>query len=162
MSLVLMRIDDRLIHGQVVEGWLDAIVVNHILIASDEIAHDEFQHTLLSLAVPPKIKVSFLTIKDASEYLAGKKQSSGERVIVLLHGPREALELLEAGVKISSINVGGMHYADGKKQVLPFLSVDERDREAFEKISEKDVLLEGRVLPGDTPVDIIGILHKVF
>ena len=161
MAVILVRIDDRLIHGQVVEGWLDAISVNHILIASDEIAQDEFQKTLLSLAVPPKIKVSFFSIKESTEYLT-LKQTPGDRIIVLLHGPGEALQLLEAGVQITSINVGGMHYGDGKKQVLPFLSVDEADRKVFEKIHAMHISLDGRVLPDDESIDIIGILHKVF
>lgn len=161
MTLSLIRIDDRLIHGQVVEGWLNAINVNHILIASDEIAHDDFQKTLLSLAVPPQVRASFFAIQDAARYLL-TGQTPQDRIIVLLHGPHETLELLRAGVRISSINVGGMHYAEGKHQILPFLSVNNEDRVAFEELSKMNVMLEGRVLPGNAPIDIIDILHKVF
>lgn len=161
MALVLIRIDDRLIHGQVVEGWLDAISANLVIIGSDEIAHDEFQKTLLTLAVPPRIRAAFLNVREVSHYL-DTKQIKDDRIIILVHGPLDALQLLETGVKISSINVGGMHYGEGKKQILPFLSVNAHDIESFEKINKMNVMLEGRILPGDTPIDIIDILHRVF
>jgi PTS system mannose-specific IIB component len=159
MALLLMRIDDRLIHGQVVEGWLGAIGVNHIIIASNEIASDKFQQTLLTLALPPKFRVSFLTLSDAAAYCALSRLPD-DRILILINSPAEALELLNAGVELSTINVGGMHYAAGKKQVLPFLSVDELDRMAFKKIHDLKVTLEGRVLPGDQPIDIMQILGE--
>ncbi|MFH1378945.1 MAG: PTS sugar transporter subunit IIB [bacterium] len=161
MPLVLLRIDDRLIHGQVVEGWLDAVGANLIIIASDEIAEDEFQQTLLTLAVPPRIRAVFLKVNDVIGFF-NTKQQAGDRILLLVDNPNAALQLIESGVKISSINVGGMHYGEGKKQILPFLSVDADDRKSFEKINQMNVMLEGRVLPGDTPIDIIDLLHRVF
>ena len=159
MPIVLVRIDDRLIHGQIVEGWLKPMRANYIAVASDHVAKDRSQQILLSMAVPSTIKVSSFSVDEAA-----KKISEGyfekERVLLLLSGPKDVLRLLTGGVKLSSVNVGGMHYTSGKKQILRTLSVDKNDVLALKEISQRGVELEGRVLPMDDKIDIMEALHK--
>ncbi|MBN1823601.1 MAG: PTS sugar transporter subunit IIB [Endomicrobiales bacterium] len=157
MTISLVRIDDRLIHGQIVEGWLKNIGVNHIVVVSDEVAGDEMQRVLLTMAVPPGVKVTVLSISAGAEKINGGYFRE-ERILLLLSTPSDVLKLLESGVRVASVNVGGMHYAPGKKQVLRNLSVDDSDISVLRRIHEMNIKLEGRVLPFDEAVDVISAI----
>ena len=159
MSIVLIRIDDRLIHGQIVEGWLKSIHVNHIVVVSDEVARDKMQQVLLGMAVPSGVKVASYSIENAAKKIR-ENYFLSDRVLLLLSSPRDVLRLMNAGVEVPSVNVGGMHYTPGKKQLLRNLSVDDDDISALIEISRKGAELEGRVLPSDEKVNILEVLEK--
>ena len=158
MPIVLSRIDDRLIHGQVVEGWLRKIRVNYIIVVSDEVAGDKMQQTLLGMAAPSDVRVSSFSIEDAGTKLVSD-QFSDESIMLLFSCPGDVLRLLKTGVKLSSVNVGGMHYSTGKKQILRNLSVDEDDIKVFYEIDKLGVELEGRILPNDQRKNIMEIIN---
>ncbi|MCX5781957.1 MAG: PTS sugar transporter subunit IIB [Elusimicrobia bacterium] len=159
MPIVLARIDDRLIHGQVVEGWLKKIRVTHILVVSDEAARDEMQKTLLGMAAPSNVKVSTLSVDDAVSEIK-LNIFDKDFLLILFSNPADALKFLNLGVKLASINVGGMHFSSGKRQILKNLSVDNSDIDAFENISKLGVELEGRILPDDTKIDVMSIIRE--
>ncbi len=159
MPIVLTRIDDRLIHGQVVEGWLKKIRVTHILVVSDEAAQDAMQKTLLGMAAPSNVRVSTLSVEDAASEIKSDTFNK-DFLLILFSNPSEVLRFLELGVRIESINVGGMHFSSGKRQLLKNLSVDGSDITAFQKISEMGIELEGRILPDDTKVDVMGAIRQ--
>lgn len=153
MSVVLVRIDDRLVHGQVVEGWLKSIHATAIVVASDQVAADEMQKALYLLAVPQGIKLSCLSIREAAEAWS----SSGwkkDRVLVLISSPQDVVALIKNGAQIPSVNVGGMHYREGRLQILKAVSVDDKDIAAFRTLIQGGVFLEARPLPLDEPIEL--------
>lgn len=159
MAIILSRIDDRLIHGQVVEGWLNVVGVDTIVVVSDEVASDSMQQALLSLAVPSNILLEMLSVKDTSKsILDGKYQD--RRVMLLFSNPFDVVSLLKLNVKLDSVNVGGMHYYTNKIQILKYMSVDSNDIAALKEISSLGTVVEGRILPNDTKADIIEIINK--
>jgi mannose/fructose/sorbose-specific phosphotransferase system IIB component len=156
MTIVLTRIDDRLIHGQVVEGWLKSIRANRIVVLSDDVARDKMQQILMGMAVPASIKVCSFSIDDgAGQLLAKAFDGEKDRVLLLLSRPRDVVRLLAQGVRLATVNVGGMHFSPGKRQVLRNLSVDDDDVAALRQIAAAGVELEGRVLPQDDRVNIM-------
>jgi PTS system mannose-specific IIB component len=159
MTIVLARIDDRLVHGQVVEGWLRIIKASCIIIASDEVAKDTMQQALLSMAVPNDISVASYTIDETAGKLKNGELNE-EKILILFSNPKDVLRLLNHGISIKSLNVGGMHYMPGKKQILQTLSVDEKDISALISINDMGVELEGRVLPGDDKVNVSEVIQK--
>ncbi len=159
MDIVLTRIDDRLIHGQVVEGWLKTIGVNHIVVISDEVAADKMQQILLSMAVPRNIKVTNYSVEEAGKKLL-EPQAHKDRVMLLLSRPSDVVRLLGYGIKLTSVNVGGMHYSQGKRQILRNVSVDDNDVTALREIAERGVMLEGRVLPSDDMVNVMEVIES--
>ncbi|MGA2090002.1 MAG: PTS sugar transporter subunit IIB [Endomicrobiales bacterium] len=161
MPIILTRIDDRLIHGQVVEGWVKAISINHIIVISDEVANDKMQQALLSMAVPNTINVTVLSI-DAAVTALKSTLYAKDNLLLLLSKPADVVRLLDQGVALTSVNLGGMHYAQGKTQLLRNLSVNDADLDALFAISAKGVELEGRILPRDERVNVIEILRKKF
>ncbi|MBN1622329.1 MAG: PTS sugar transporter subunit IIB [Endomicrobiales bacterium] len=159
MSIILARIDDRLIHGQIVEGWLRVIKANSVIIVSDEVARDKVQQTLLTIAVPDNININSFSIDEAAEKIK-EKEFEKKKIMLLFSNPQDVLRFIKKGVKLTSVNVGGMHYTPGKKQILRTLSVDENDILVLKEINKMDVKLEGRVLPGDDYIDVIETIEK--
>ena len=153
MGVELLRIDDRLVHGQVVEGWLKALRINHIVVASDAVEADETQKALYFLAVPHGVELTSVKVTAAAQAWKANRWKD-DRVLVLVSTPEEALRLQEAGAPVKSVNLGGLHYRAGRVQVLKGVSLDDQDIRALKKLAAKGVLLEARPLPLDEPVDI--------
>ncbi|MBI4396295.1 MAG: PTS sugar transporter subunit IIB [Elusimicrobia bacterium] len=148
MPLVLVRVDDRLIHGQVVEGWLRVIQANRIVVVSDEAAEDSFQICLMRLAVPSEVSVTVLKVQEAAKDLK-EGAWAGERVLLLFPSLKEPCRLVEDGVVFESINVGGLHDAPGRTHITPSLALSEEDVECLRALLAKNVFLETRTLPKD-------------
>ena len=153
MSLLFVRIDDRLIHGQVIEGWCRSLEINHIVVCNDAVAGDEMQKALLSLAVPPSIRISILTIDEMCGVFSSEDFKK-DRVLVLLSSPKDALRLIKKGFPIKSINVGGLHYTIGKIQVHKAISLSDEDLDDFEELDKFGVELEVRLIPTDQKINM--------
>jgi mannose/fructose/sorbose-specific phosphotransferase system IIB component len=159
MSIVLVRIDDRLIHGQIVENWMKLLKINHVIVVNDFVARDQMQKTLFSMAVPDHIKISILTIAETKEaVLNGQFQE--DRAMLLFASPQDVLDLINKGVKIEEVNVGGMHYSPEKKQIHKAISVSKQDIQAFKELDRLGVRLEARMVPGDEKIDIMRIIKQ--
>jgi mannose PTS system EIIA component len=158
MALVLVRIDDRLIHGQVVEGWLRVVQADRIVVVSDEAAADPLQITLMGLAVPSEVRVDVLAVDPAAQALKAERWAK-DRVLLLLPGLREARRLAEAGVAFESINLGGLHDAPGRKFVTPALALSPQDRKDVEDLLARGIFIETRALPNDDRRSITEELH---
>jgi PTS system mannose-specific IIB component len=159
MTIELIRIDDRLVHGQIVQGWLKVINISKIVVASDEVANDQMQRMLLGMAVPSNVELEIKTVKDvSSNALDGKYDKT--KTMFLFSNPSDVLDMIENGVGVKSVNVGGMHFTNGKKQLLCNVSVDDKDIEALEKIHRRGIEIEGRVLPSDDRIDVFHVIEK--
>ena len=157
MPLVLVRIDDRLIHGQVVVGWGKVLHPQRIALCSDEVANSDWQRTIYLSAVTEDMEASVLTVDDTVRaFLANEFEN--ERVILLADTPKSIVSLVECNVPIQSVNVGGMHFRPGKTQIASFIFVDDEDIESFRILHRKGIRLEGRDVPTRTPVDIAKVL----
>lgn len=158
MDISLARVDDRLVHGQVVLGWIPHVKASVVVVASDVAAADETLKALMQMALPEGVELAVLPIAEAAAALSDKKDP--RRALVLMPGPQEALALLMAGAPLSEINVGGLHYTAGKVQLGKAIFLSETDKAALRKIAEKGVRLEGRALPGDEKLDIVEMIGR--
>lgn len=158
MGINLLRVDDRLIHGQVVEGWVPFLKVDLVIVVSDAAAADDIQTALMKMALPPSVGLLVLGVDEAAAALTSPKLAARE-ALVLVPGPAEALALVEKGVTLDRINVGGLHYTVGKVQLGRALFLDEKDRLALRALAAKGVRLEGRALPGDAEEDLSAALE---
>lgn len=158
MGVILLRVDDRLIHGQVVEGWVPFLKVDLVVVASDAAARDEVQVALMKMALPASVGLLALPVLEAAEALASPK-SAARKILVLVPGPEEALKLIDRGVAVDRINVGGLHHTAGKVLLGRALFLDEKDKRALRALSAKGIKLEGRALPGDEEEDVAAALE---
>jgi PTS system mannose-specific IIB component len=138
----------RAISSQVVEGWLRVIQANRIVVACDQACADSLQIGLMRLAVPEGVEVDVLSVRAAAEGLAGDVWKT-DRVLLLLPSPVEARRLVEAGVKLPSLNLGGLHDAPGRRMVTPRVSLGEEDLRDLRWLESHGVSLDVRPLPGD-------------
>jgi len=158
MSILFARIDDRLIHGQVVEGWLPFLNATEVVIASGAVAKDKTRIDLMRLALPQHVDLKVKTTKQTIEYI--KRINQDKKILLLTPTPCEILEIIESGVEIESVNVGGMHYSIGKVQIGRAVFMDSQDIACLKKIAGKGVKLEGRGVPTDKPVDVLSRLNQ--
>lgn len=158
MPIILLRVDDRLVHGQVVEGWLPQLGVDLVVVVCDAAAQDEVQAALMKMAMPAGVGIVVSSVDDAPRMLASP-QASARAMLVLVPSPAEALALLKNGVRVDRVNVGGLHYTVGKVQLGRALFLDEKDKGALKEISARGVRLEGRALPSDPEEDLTPILE---
>ena len=153
MPISLIRIDDRLIHGQVVVGWSKFIQADHIIVADDKVAGDMTQRMLYEMVVPPGMKVNIFTVREAAEFLK-TNQNASERIILLFSTPQDVLSYSGFGGPVKSLNVGGMRYEPGKRQIAQSISMDDADANAFRELRLQGIEIEGRAVPTDNPLDI--------
>lgn len=154
MKINLCRIDDRLIHGQVATVWAKEANAERIIICSDEVANDDIRKTLLLQVGPPGIKVSVVDIAKAIRVYNNPKYEN-DTVFFLFVCPQDVLRMIEGGVDIKSVNIGGMAFKSGKTQITKAVSVDESDKEAFRKMHEMGVELEIRTVATDSKIDLM-------
>lgn len=159
MDICLARIDDRLIHGQVATAWTKSSGVSRILVISDEVAQDELRKLLLKQAAPPGIQSHVLTIAKLAEFY-DYELFDQVKVMLLFTSPQDVLRAVALGVRLKTVNIGGMRFTEGKKMVTNFVSVDQQDIAAFEKLSERGIELEVRKVPSDRQSNMIELLKK--
>ncbi|MDD7794712.1 mannose/fructose/sorbose PTS transporter subunit IIB [Clostridium sp. 'White wine YQ'] len=160
MEISFVRIDDRLIHGQVATVWTKVCKCNRIMACSDEVAQDNLRKTLLLQVAPPGIKAYVLPIEKAIAAYKNPKYNDF-KTLFLFTNPKDVLRMVEGGVDIKSVNVGGMCYRDGKTQISGAVSVDKNDIEALKKLNEKGIELEIRQLARDSKVDLMAKLKSM-
>lgn len=129
MTLTLIRLDDRLIHGQVVVGWGHALAVERILLIDDHVAANEWERELYRVGVPPGMEVEFASVAEAPDVL-DRSAGSSERTIVLVADVDTLIRVCGTSTVVKKVNVGGLHEREGRRQRLPyvFLSDDEAMR----------------------------------
>lgn len=154
MKIVLSRIDDRLIHGQVVTVWAKETGCNRIIVVSDEVERDSLRKALLVQVAPPGIKAHVITVEKMINIYKDPKYD-GFKALLLFTNPLEVLKVIEGGVEIKSVNIGGMSFKEGKKQITPVISVDNTDIEAFKRLNEKGIELEIRKVAADNKVNLM-------
>ncbi len=160
MKIGLARIDDRLIHGQVATRWTKETDVTRIIVISDEVAADHVRKTLLTQVAPPGVTAHVVDVAKAIRVWNNPKYA-GDRVMFLFTNPTDVWRLVEAGVDIKSVNIGGMAFRQGKTQVNNAVSVDEKDIEAFKKLNERGIELEVRKVSSDSRLKMMDLINKL-
>ncbi|STS91664.1 PTS system mannose-specific transporter subunit IIA [Klebsiella variicola] len=143
MVIGLARIDDRLIHGQVATRWTKETNVTRIIVVSDEVAADTVRKTLLTQVAPPGVTAHVVDVAKMIR-VYNNPMYAGQRVMLLFTNPTDVERIVEGGVKITSVNIGGMAFRQGKTQVNNAISVDAKDIEAFNKLNARGIELEAR------------------
>ncbi|MDD9749903.1 mannose/fructose/sorbose PTS transporter subunit IIB [Escherichia albertii] len=159
MKITLARIDDRLIHGQVTTVWSKVANAQRIIICNDDVFNDEVRRTLLRQAAPPGMKVNIVNIEKAVA-VYHNPQYKDETVFYLFTNPQDALTMVKQGVKIDVLNIGGMAWRPGKKQLTKAVSLDEDDINAFNELDKSGVKLDLRVVASDPSINIIDKLKE--
>lgn len=144
-NIILARIDNRLLHGQVATQWTKAIGANLILVANDEVAGNKMRQGLMDMAAPNGVDTRYWTIQKTIDTI--HKAADRQKIFIIIESPEDALRLVEGGVPIKKVNVGNMHMSEGKRQVAGVVAVDDNDINAFKALREHGIELEIRKVP---------------
>lgn len=157
MSVLLARVDDRLIHGQVVVGWARALDADCLVVANDAVAADPMQRTLLPMAVPPQMKVAILRVREAAEAVASGRLP-GERAILLFSSLGDALLFKRSGGPLPDLNVGGIRLAPGRQPLRTAVALGPEDVAAARGLASDGTAISVRMVPGEPPEDLLALL----
>ena len=161
MSIVLYRVDERLIHGQVVVGWGAQLDPERIVVVDDALADSPWEQELYAVGVPVDVASEFVSVEAAAERLAGW-QESDERVILLTRDVRSMLRLAESGGGLDGarVNIGGIHHAPGRTRVLRYVFLDDAEREALEALGATGAEVVARDVPSARGVGLDELVRR--
>lgn len=144
----LMRIDDRLVHGQVAFTWVSALGIDTLMVVNDKVAQDDFLKMTMGLAKPPSVKLLILSMSNAISWL-NDTRSKNLKVLVLVNSVIDAFNLSCGVTEIESINFGGIRTKEGAKLISKAIAVSEDDITIIRQMAEKGLELEIRQVPTD-------------
>ena len=152
MPIVFSRIDDRLLHGQVVTTWVRLHEIEQVIVVCEEVAKDELRQSILRTVAPDGIKVVFFSPEKFIE--VSKKTEIKRRTMLLFTNPKEVYDLVEGGVHIPFLNVGNMSKTPENEKITGGVAVTESDRDYFRKLLDKKVEIEIQMVPNYTKEDM--------
>lgn len=152
-NILLTRIDNRLIHGQVGVTWTMTLGANLILVADDEVAGSELQQQLMSITAESSgAGARFWTLQKTIDNI--HKAAPSQKIFIVCKTPAAVRTLIEGGVPIHEVDVGNMHFAHGKRPISKYAYVDDQDMEDLHWIAARGVKLYTQNVPGDSKEDI--------
>lgn len=152
MPINLARIDDRLIHGQVITTWVKNHDIEQILIINDKVAADTVQQSVITMSAPPELKVQVFGVQKFIDVL--KKAEIKRRTMLLFTNSVDVNTLVEGGLKIDKLNVGGMRMQEGRKSLSRAVAVTPEEEQAFKSLIAKNIAVEIQMVPKDPIVEL--------
>ena len=156
----LVRIDDRLIHGQVAFTWVPALGVNYIIVANDKVAKDEFQKMTLGLAKPANTKLLIVSINEAAIFL-NEVKNQPLKILVLINCIKDAASLTENVAEIKSVNFGGIRSKEGSTLISKAVAITNDDLPVLDEMIEKLIELEIRQVPTDSKLLVADLIENL-
>ncbi|GAA0083667.1 PTS sugar transporter subunit IIB [Clostridium sp. CTA-7] len=157
MEIVNVRIDERLIHGQVAALWTNKLGITRIVVVNNEIIKDQIQKMALKMATPVGVKLSILSVDTAVNNLKINKYEK-DKILLITKGPKEIFEVISKGIDIKEINVGNMSAKAGSKLVKSSISVRKEDIEYFNKISQLGVRITAQMVPTEEKINFMNLI----
>ena len=149
-NILLTRIDNRLIHGQVATQWTSTIGANLILVANYNVASNQMRQKLMDMAAPQGVATRYFSVQKTIDVI--HKAAARQHIFLIVENPEDALRLVKGGVPIKKLNIGNMHMSEGKRQVATSVAVNDEDVAAFRALQDAGVELSIQRVPS-TPVE---------
>lgn len=156
--MLILRVDDRLIHGQVIAGWARPLGIESIILASDRISKDEWSCSAYRLAIPQGIEFSCVGIKKCVESF---NESNKKRVMIIVESVQEASDLVNEGLEIQEITIGGLGYREATRQIAPYIYLSSEDIESVVHLYQRGIKVIGKQLPNSPRIDVVKNLAGV-
>lgn len=158
MSIELYRIDDRLIHGQVVVGWGQPLDISFIVLVDDEVANSEWEQELYRMGTPPDMDVYFHSLADAPAAL--DKYRGDRRAGILLTGNIESMLQLVRDAGVRAVNVGGIHHRAGRRQRLRYVFLTADEEQLLREMTQLGAAVTAQDVPATHPVELDDLLAR--
>lgn len=151
LAFPMVRVDDRLLHGQVIIGWGQMMGLNPVLLASDRVVKDASLAATFREIVPPELGGDVVTLADAAERWT-RGDFKDKRAMIVVEAPVDALKLLHLGAPMKVLTLGGLHYREDREELLPYIFLSDWDRTTLEEIRKRGVKIICQDVPTAKPV----------
>lgn len=155
-NILLTRIDNRLIHGQVAVGWTNYVGANLIVVVNDEVAHDSIQQSLMDMAVADGIETRYFTIQEAIQKIP--QASDSQKLFIIVRDLQDVLKLIQGSIDIKKINIGNLHYEEGKRQIAKSVAINTEDEKVIKKITELGIEINVRRVPEERGENLLNLI----
>ena len=149
--MIWFRVDNRLVHGQVIEAWIPYLRVHSLVVANDDLAADELRQQIMQLAIPERVSVRFALVSEVRALYEAMCKEGSASALFLVADCRDMERIREQGVAIPVLNIGNIHYAPGKEQICPHVSVSLEEKACLKKLEASGTVLDFRSVPNDSP-----------
>lgn len=153
MAVVLYRVDDRLIHGQVVVGWGQPLAIGFVALVDDEVYGSEWEQELYRMGVPPDVEVIFAGVEEGAQQLE-KWEGDPRRGIVLTGEIDTLASLIEACPSIRHINIGGIHHRSGRRERLRYVYLTDEEAAKLRNLAARGIEITAQDVPTARPVPL--------
>ena len=152
-NIVLTRVDDRLVHGQVMTSWVKATGANKIMVVDDGVAEDELMKTVLKGVVPSQVKLGIFSVAKAVDRMV-KGFKDTDKVIMLVKMPETVWRMQEAGVDFKTLNIGGMGIRSDRTTLYQNIAASESERAAIKSLIDAGCAVTIQITADDSKVDV--------
>lgn len=150
-NIVYTRVDDRLVHGQVMTAWVSVTGANHVLIVDDQVANDSFMLMMMKQAMPSLVTLDATTVENTKFFLEG--EGKNKKIIVLVKTPITIRRLWDEGVQLKSLGIGGMGTRGNRTKLYRNIAADPEERQALKELSELGVDVFFQVTPDNNKIN---------
>ena len=161
MPVKHVRMDNRLIHGQILVSWNASLKIDHIIVTNNVVANDPLQVTLLKAVAPLTAKVSVLTIKDCVAY-CNSQAAGNESIFIIAKYPEDGLALVEEGLNLPVLNLGNQAYVRGSQKISNTVYLTESGVKALKKLHEQGIRITCRMMPSDSDSEYWPTIEKTL
>jgi PTS system mannose-specific IIB component len=159
MDIALVRVDNRLVHGQILEAWVPFLQASCIIVVDDQVASDCFCETVIRMAVPREVDVVISGLKDFAENYCFR-QGSGQKAVVLFSKVADALAVYRLGFRFEKLNIGNVHNENCILCCTPSVLLNDADIRDIASLHEEGVRIELRRVPREKAADLFNIVHS--
>jgi PTS system mannose-specific IIB component len=155
MPIIFARVDDRLIHGQIVQAWLPQLNVDEVVIPCTSKNKQALNQGLLRLSLPYEYELSVMEAEKVAKYAASNKR----RIFLLMSSLTDLADLITNGLQVRSVNIGGMHFKEGAQKLADHVFLDKKDKQLLKLVRDLGIAVETRAVPNDVSFSISEVLR---
>lgn len=160
MTTVLYRVDDRLIHGQIIAAWVPYTRATRIVVADNQLPDNVLQTKILRMAAPPKLRVEILSVRQAVTFMGQQRSGPGLLTIMLFSSLEAVVQALDEGLYLTELNLGNIHNAVGKLQVSDSISLSQSEIAYLRSFQKQELKVTIQPVPTAPAIDVFTLLQR--
>lgn len=157
----LVRVDFRLMHGQVIANWLNQVDGNAIMIVNDKLSTDSFMKNVYKMAAPKGVRVSIFSLEKALEKIQSDEYTRGRQLVVLFQSVSDAKEAYDKGFPMKELQIGGLGSGKNRVQISNQIYLNRSDTDKLLELSGKGVRVYLQAVPKEAALPIEKAAAKV-
>lgn len=158
MNIVLNRVDDRLIHGQILTSWVRKLQVRQILVIDDQLVTDPFMETVLTMSLPPDVELKIMDVSRGFGYILANQDGAGPNTILLVKSPATAMRLWELGYHPESLNIGGIAAGPNRRHLRRSVYASDEELDMFRRMDSGGTQVYIQVVYAENKINVKDII----